>query len=99
VKKTREERSVVVKRLQNELKNVHHALAEQSKSYSRLRHGVYQPAAHDVQRYVSKVQELEEEVVEMQSIVGRVNRQLEASQRDLQSWKCSAQEKQHLLDG
>lgn len=97
LKKGREDHSNAIRRLQNELKNVHNALAQESKAHSRMKHGVYQPAAADIEKYVITVQELEERVMELQSNIGRLSSQLKSSQHETQQLKKVVNEKESLF--
>lgn len=98
LKKSRQEHAGAMRRLQNELRNVHNALAMQSKAYSRLKHGVYQPASADVEKYVIKIQELEEELTEVQGKMTRASSQFKSSQQEADKWRKIAEEREASLE-
>lgn len=99
LKRGREEHGKAYSKLQEELKTLNGALAVQSRAYNKLKNAVQMNHFSGdnvpliVEKYVTTIQELEEELRECQLNLSSVNTQAFANKQEVEKWKNLATER------
>ncbi|KAK6617062.1 hypothetical protein RUM44_005419 [Polyplax serrata] len=99
LKESREEYGKSYAKLQEELKNLNEAMAGQRKEYNKLKyamkanHYAGENITTVVEKYMTNIQELEEELRECQLNLCNVNTQVYVAQQEMEKWKNLASER------
>lgn len=104
LKEGREEYSRGISKLQEELKNLNETLGMQSRAYNKLKNAMQMnqltgekiPAI--VEKYLSRIQELEEELQESQMTLTNVNTEAYTIRQELEKWRNLAAERLLLIE-
>lgn len=104
LKEGRDEYSKASGKLQEELRTLHETLTNQSKAYNRLKNSIQasQQSKENIpvalEKYITKIHELEDELVECKSNLSSVNSQLYTMQQEADRWKSVAEDRLLLME-